>query len=106
MTPTTISVITTFIRGMVGLRFGWGEWRVEKANIGKPTPARHGVKPTQNPPARDQICEYAAGTMKRLVMCETVSAYCGSFLSFTQTGWTPNAVQFLLCVSRSGLHSM
>ena len=53
-----------------------------------------------------QICENAAGARNRLVICETVSAYCGSLLSLTQAGCTPNAAQFLLCVSRSGLQSM
>ena len=43
------------------------------------------------------ICEYAVGTRKRLLILETVSAYCGSFLSLFQTGCLPKASQCLLC---------
>ena len=46
---------------------------------------------THNPrSARDQsdhqICEYAVGTKNRLVIFDTVSAYCGSATSFFHTG--------------------
>ena len=46
--------------------------------------------PLQSPPQNQhqtaQICEYEAGTRNRLVIFDTVSAYCGSATSFFHVG--------------------
>src|SRR5262252_3494475 len=46
-----------------------------------------------------QIWEYEVGARSRLVIFDTVSAYCGSFFSFVQVGCLRKSAKCSLCAS-------
>src|SRR6266581_3806342 len=56
--------------------------------------------------ARHQICEYVVGTKNRFIIFDTVSSYCGSFLSLFQTGCLPNSPQCFLWASAFSADNM